>query len=196
MPCFFPTAGFYSAAWTLFAITLFGIPLFAAADWAEALLKLEWRQHLTSQLMRTYFSGRAFYNLKLNADAIDNPDQVCWLYCVDSGDAAVAAVSLVSTNFEPVCGVQRICDDVAAFVDTSVFIVLSLMRKVFNCVAFASAFSRQPAHDATVAPRTAMRCALCRQNANGFRTIWAKADHFATRQVCFGRSRRDCCTSL
>ena len=69
-------AGFYSAVWTFVGIILFGMPLFAAADWAEALLKLEWRQHLTNQLLRTYFSGRAFYNLKLTADTIDNPDQV------------------------------------------------------------------------------------------------------------------------
>jgi len=83
--------------WTFVGIILFGMPLFAAADWAEALLKLEWRQHLTSQLLRTYFSGRAFYNLKLNADAIDNPDQVCRCLgvsnpCVDPHNAAVAAV--------------------------------------------------------------------------------------------------------
>ena len=46
---------------------------------------------------------------------------------------------------------QRICDDVAAFVDTSVFIVLSLMRKVFNCVAFASASPPSlPMHTATM----------------------------------------------
>lgn len=31
----------------------------------------------------------------------------------------------------------RICDDIPKFADTSVFLVLSIVRKVFNCVAFA-----------------------------------------------------------
>jgi hypothetical protein len=44
--------------------------------------------------------------------------------------------SVVGTN---VCArmLQRICDDVPAFADTSVFLVLGIIRKFFNCVAFA-----------------------------------------------------------
>lgn len=32
---------------------------------------------------------------------------------------------------------QRICDDVASFVRSSVSLTLSLARKLFNCIAFA-----------------------------------------------------------
>lgn len=42
----------------------------------QARLKLEWRRFLTQQLLRAYFSRRAFFNLKLQAAGIDNPDQV------------------------------------------------------------------------------------------------------------------------
>ena len=84
------TAGFYAAVWMFVGIILVGMPLLAAADWAEALLKLEWRQHLTSQLLRTYFSNRAFYNLKLQADTIDNPDQVPMFKTICIHIAAIA----------------------------------------------------------------------------------------------------------
>lgn len=39
---------------------------------------------------------------------------------------------------------QRICDDVPAFADTSVFLVLGVTRKFFNCVAFAGRKPRVP----------------------------------------------------
>lgn len=42
----------------------------------QARLKLEWRRFLTQQLLSAYFSRRAFFNLKLQAVGIDNPDQV------------------------------------------------------------------------------------------------------------------------
>ena len=41
----------------------------------QARLKLEWRRFLTQQLLHAYFSHRAFFNLKLLAAGIDNPDQ-------------------------------------------------------------------------------------------------------------------------
>lgn len=45
----------------------------------QARLKLEWRRFLTQQLLQAYFSRRAFFNLKLQAAGIDNPDQVVTL---------------------------------------------------------------------------------------------------------------------
>ena len=32
---------------------------------------------------------------------------------------------------------QRICDDVASFVELSVFLVMTFIKQIFNCVAFA-----------------------------------------------------------
>lgn len=61
---------------------------------------------LTSTTRSAYFAHHAYFKLKLDPQAIDNPD-------------------------------QRICEDVRAFCATSVGLAVSIVRKVFNCVAFA-----------------------------------------------------------
>lgn len=126
----------------------------------QARLKLEWRRFLTQQLLHAYFSHRAFFNLKLQAAGIDNPDQVLphcfWQGLFDRRSEphllirhAVRSRDLQSQTSLPVPRLrvtdvmslchkpQRICDDVPAFTDTSVFLVLGVIRKFFNCVAFA-----------------------------------------------------------
>ncbi len=57
-------------------IIVMACPLFATADWVEQRLTLEWRNWLTSYLLRAYFADRAFFKLKQQAGSLDNPDQV------------------------------------------------------------------------------------------------------------------------
>ena len=57
-------------------IIIVACPLFATADWVEQRLTLEWRNWLTSYLLRAYFADRAFFKLKQQAGSLDNPDQV------------------------------------------------------------------------------------------------------------------------
>ena len=57
-------------------IIVVACPLFAIADWVEQRLTLEWRNWLTSYLLRAYFADRSFFKLKQQAGSLDNPDQV------------------------------------------------------------------------------------------------------------------------
>ena len=57
-------------------IIVLACPLFASADWVEQRLTLEWRNWLTSYLLRAYFADRAFFKLKQQCGSLDNPDQV------------------------------------------------------------------------------------------------------------------------
>ena len=57
-------------------IIIIACPLFAIADWVEQRLTLEWRNWLTSYLLRAYFAERSFFKLKQQAGSLDNPDQV------------------------------------------------------------------------------------------------------------------------
>ena len=130
---------------------------------AQARLKLEWRRFLTQQMLQAYFSRRAFFKLKLQAAGIDNPDQVgrpsTWsgrsrlqLFTTSLDHATSVEHSTAQLRCsEAVTGtdgrsalLQRICDDVPAFADTSVFLVLGITRKFFNCVAFAGGCTNTP----------------------------------------------------
>ena len=67
--------GFYRSVKKFVVIILLACPLFATADWVEQRLTLEWRNWLTSYLLRAYFANRAFFKLKLQTGSLDNPDQ-------------------------------------------------------------------------------------------------------------------------
>ncbi len=70
-------------------IIVMACPLFATADWVEQRLTLEWRNWLTSYLLRAYFADRAFFKLKQQAGSLDNPDQVqCESRCKSIGQYA------------------------------------------------------------------------------------------------------------
>lgn len=69
---------------------------------------------------------------------------------------------------------QRICDDVPAFTDTSVFLVLGVTRKFFNCVAFAGRFTaKQSRRQVTALP---LLCSLCELSMH---ILWMLQDNAA-----------------
>ena len=76
--------GFMKAIKNFVLIIIVACPLFAVADWVEQRLTLEWRNWLTSYLLRAYFADRAFFKLKQQAGSLDNPDQVLSESCVCS----------------------------------------------------------------------------------------------------------------
>lgn len=124
-----------------------------------ALHALRAAEHLVS----AYFSHRAFFNLKLGPAATPAGGGT------SSGDGAAAASSAAaasaaakksadggqpdsaggggdqgdsSSSSGPLDNPdQRICDDVAHFVRSSVLISISLLSKVFNCIAFAGGWA-------------------------------------------------------
>ena len=51
-------------------------PLFAANDFVEDRLTLEWRNWLCKELLRGYYANRSFYKLHQLEGNLDNPDQV------------------------------------------------------------------------------------------------------------------------
>lgn len=72
--------GFMKAVQKFVVIIIVACPLFATADWVEQRLTLEWRNWLTSYLLRAYFAERSFFKLKQQAGSLDNPDQVLYIF--------------------------------------------------------------------------------------------------------------------
>ena len=70
------SGGFYGAIWKYAFVILVAAPLFAATDFVEMRLVLEWRRWLTSTLMAGYFANRTFFKLHHQLGLLDNPDQV------------------------------------------------------------------------------------------------------------------------
>ena len=69
--------GFYKSIWGFVLIIIIAAPLFAATEFIEARLQLEWRRWLCRELMHGYFSNRAYFRLhQLSQAELDNPDQV------------------------------------------------------------------------------------------------------------------------
>lgn len=74
--CVCALGGFYGAIWKYALVILVAAPLFAATDFVEMRLVLEWRRWLTSTLMSGYFANRTFFKLHHQLGLLDNPDQV------------------------------------------------------------------------------------------------------------------------
>lgn len=140
-------------------IIVLACPLFALADWVEQRLTLEWRNWLSSYLLRAYFANRAFFKLKQQSGSLDNPDQVSSPHpglpdhpglivlsdhmsicdMVIKGPQYYTLTKLQHTieHCKIVLLLQRICDDVPAFTNASTKLVLSVVRQFLNCVVFA-----------------------------------------------------------
>ena len=70
-------AAFHTAVRDFVLIICVAAPLFALTDYVDSCMTVAWRRWLTRHCVRTYFARRAFFRLKLDPQAIDNPDQVC-----------------------------------------------------------------------------------------------------------------------
>lgn len=66
--------GFYRAIWKFVGIIVIAAPLYAYYHYMQDLLSLEWRVWLTEYLLSSYFSNRAYFDLKMDGK-LDNPDQ-------------------------------------------------------------------------------------------------------------------------
>ncbi|KAL4446294.1 hypothetical protein ABPG77_003101 [Micractinium sp. CCAP 211/92] len=67
--------GFYAAVRDFVMIIILATPLFALTDYVDSCLTVAWRRWLTQHMLRTYFAHHAYFKLKLDPQAIDNPDQ-------------------------------------------------------------------------------------------------------------------------
>lgn len=101
-------AGFYRDIRKFFILILSVVPLVSALDLVKGLISIEWRRHLTSEMLQGYLggTGMAYYNLKVSG-ALDNPD-------------------------------QRICQDVKDFVDGSLVIFSALVSSSLALLSFSS----------------------------------------------------------
>ena len=70
--------GFYKCIWSFVLIIFFAAPLFAATDFVEARIKVEWRRWLNKELLNSYYSNKSYFRLHQLTDELDNPDQVSW----------------------------------------------------------------------------------------------------------------------
>ena len=92
--------GFYRGIWSFAIIIAIAAPLFAATEFVESRLKLEWRRWLCRELMNSYYSNRAYFRLHQLAYAeLDNPDQV--------SQAAPHALDLILHVFCMNCRIQN-----------------------------------------------------------------------------------------
>ena len=51
-------------------------PTFAATDFVQDRLKVEWRNWLTTEMLNAYYAKRSYYHIHQKSDDLDNPDQV------------------------------------------------------------------------------------------------------------------------
>ncbi|KAG2486371.1 hypothetical protein HYH03_014951 [Edaphochlamys debaryana] len=168
--------GFYAAVWKFAIIIVIAAPLFAFNNWVEEKLVLAWRAYLTTRLTRAYFANRAFYHIRQRADSTEAlaspgpgphtggpgsgspgssaPGGGCSGGGSGGGPAGASSLSACLAGGGSGGGGgggidnpdQRICDDAAAFVRSSVSLSLTVCRKVFNCVAFAGVLWGVSAH--------------------------------------------------
>ena len=93
-------------------IIIIACPLFAIADWVEQRLTLEWRNWLTSYLLRAYFADRSFFKLKQQAGSLDNPDQVLikftWQRLLSSGARGLVISKEQQHQYH--CSAHALCD--------------------------------------------------------------------------------------
>ena len=76
--------------------------MFAATDFVEMRLVLEWRRWLTQHLLAGYFANRTFYQLHHQLGLLDNPDQVKNLVSFDCNHAAVSCLESACMQ-PPIC---------------------------------------------------------------------------------------------
>ncbi|KAG1670562.1 hypothetical protein FOA52_012134 [Chlamydomonas sp. UWO 241] len=142
--------GFYKSVGEFAVIICIAAPLFSLNSFLEDRLVLSWRAYLTRVLLEAYFSNRSYFHLKQQAmvgtsdlqqptptdDATLPASHTPGLSRSDgsssSGVGGVGSASATVDNPD-----QRICDDVGAFCRSSSSLTLALIKKVFNCAAFA-----------------------------------------------------------
>ena len=98
---------FWEFLWVYGITLVVAIPILTSYRYIRQKLALFWREWLTNNLLKDYFSNRAYYELDSNAanTDIDNPD-------------------------------QRITEDVSAFTTTILDLILDLLNSLLDLVAF------------------------------------------------------------
>ncbi|CAI5482882.1 unnamed protein product, partial [Closterium sp. Yama58-4] len=137
---------FYHAVFKFIIIILFAAPFFALFDYVQELLSLEWRLWLTNLLLSRYFANHAFLDLKM-AGLLDNPHTqpfspnppphpslLLTRPVPKPANHAFLDLKMAGKLDNPD---QRICEDVKHFVRTSLNIIITLIEKMMNLVAFA-----------------------------------------------------------
>ena len=110
------------------AIICIAAPLFALSGFVEARLSLAWRVYLVDRLLKMYFDHKSHQSSHFLCEAL-----------------AHRTFFLLNAHADQVDNPdQRICDDIHSFVAASVLLTMNLSRKIFNCVAFASALLSLP----------------------------------------------------
>uniref|UniRef100_A0A7S3VHC6 ABC transmembrane type-1 domain-containing protein n=1 Tax=Dunaliella tertiolecta TaxID=3047 RepID=A0A7S3VHC6_DUNTE len=128
--------GFYRAIREFVLIICLAAPLFSFTKFVEDRMVLAWRAYLTRLLLQAYFKDKAFFRLGLRSGGSSTDPPTFPPSTFSKSPAPLGATSdASSSNLDNPD--QRICDDVAAFVQSSTTITLALCKKLFNCAAFA-----------------------------------------------------------
>jgi ABC-type uncharacterized transport system fused permease/ATPase subunit len=82
---------FYAAVWSFVGVILLAAPLFALNEYVDSRIAVEWRAWLARRLIAAYFRDQAYFRLKADPQAVDNPDQ---RICDDVRSYAASSVVL------------------------------------------------------------------------------------------------------
>ena len=94
------SAEFYSAVWGFVGIIIFAAPLFALNEYIDSRISIEWRSWMASRLISSYFADLAYFRLKMDSKAIDNPDQrICEDVRSFTSSSVILAVGILRQMF-------------------------------------------------------------------------------------------------
>ncbi|KAH7621929.1 hypothetical protein Ndes2526B_g02746 [Nannochloris sp. 'desiccata'] len=94
------SAEFYSAVWSFVGIIIFAAPLFALNEYIDSRISIEWRSWMASRLISSYFNDLAYFRLKMDSKAIDNPDQrICEDVRSFTSSSVILAVGILRQIF-------------------------------------------------------------------------------------------------
>jgi putative ATP-binding cassette transporter len=134
--------------WEFVGLIVLAAPLFSLNVFLEDRLVLSWRAYLTRTLLESYFSQRSYYHLKQQCGDGSTELPLSQAEEGPSGPPHKPAPGASSSPAAPAPLVdnpdQRICDDTAQFCRSSTSIILMVVKKLFNSVAFASEWSLEP----------------------------------------------------
>ncbi|XP_024517475.1 uncharacterized protein LOC9661751 [Selaginella moellendorffii] len=109
-------AGFHKALWKFIGVVVVATPLLAFYKYSQELLAVEWRVWLSNLLLTSYFTNRAYFDLKMEGK-VDNPDQ---RICEDVSNFVLNAVDILAI-------IASKCLNVCAFTGVLWFIAPELV---------------------------------------------------------------------
>ena len=129
---------FYESLKKFVAVIVVAVPLSAYTDYAKDVLKLQWRQWLTTHLLGKYFDCRArpYYTLRgTGGSAVDMKADAIAAGATSTPDARKKMTDGGAASVDNPD--QRLCEDVRDLTDSSVVVMTTILDQILTLVGFA-----------------------------------------------------------